>query len=211
VLMAIPDAKGENWGEIDGEMLSPSEDSRTDRVRVSEWFVDEALERFADAGYENLRLVGFYWQQENGNILPKYGKMIADHIHSCGLGFYWIPYFEAYNWNAWASYGFDGAWLQPNYLFTGDAATDRLRDACDLAAGAGMGVEMEIDDTQSLQRMTEYWDVFGERGILEKSPVAYYVSGNGLPMRDSHTLEDWRAFYQRVADTVAVRQKRFYE
>lgn len=66
---------------------------------------------------------------------PIYGRQIAGHIHGKNLDFLWIPYFNAYNWSQWAEYGFDKAWLQPNWLFN-DRWQDRshLYDACSMAA-----------------------------------------------------------------------------
>ena len=51
-----------------------TKDCREDNVTVACWFVDRMLDAYAaecvKGKYSNLRLAGFYWQQENGNIHP---------------------------------------------------------------------------------------------------------------------------------------------
>ncbi len=142
---------------------------------------------------------------------PIYGRQIAGHIHGKNLDFLWIPYFNAYNWSQWAEYGFDKAWLQPNWLFN-DRWQDRshLYDACSIAAGASMGVEVEWDSTKDWQRHVDYWDVYEELGILDSQTLAYYDSGSVIACLDNLSAGKWRTFYERVASDIARRHKRFY-
>lgn len=213
VVIGIPSIQSDDWGEIDGVTMVPSEDEnvlfRTDKVRIAQWYVDEVVRQFAEKDYENVRLIGFYWQEENGNILPSYGMQIAGHIHSYGLGFYWIPYFDAYNWNNWADYGYDMAWLQPNYMFN-DVSRDRLYDAYENASSVRMGLEMEWDNTCPLEKHIGYWDIFEETGVLSGWPIAYYESGSMFSYRDNITMPEWKAFYERAAEDIADRQKNYY-
>ena len=214
VFIAIPHTNCEEWGDIEGKMMN-TKDCREDNVTVACWFVDRMLNAYAaecvKGKYSNLRLAGFYWQQENGNILPFYGRPIAGHIHGKNLDFLWIPYFNAYNWSQWAEYGFDKAWLQPNWLFN-DRWQDRshLYDACSMAAGASMGVEVEWDSTKDWQRHVDYWDVYEELGILDSHALAYYDSGSMIACLDNLSAGKWRTFYERVASDIARRHKRFY-
>ena len=215
IVLTIPLIINSNWGELDGKSLHPSNDSdegRQDRATIANWFVDECVRRFVENDYENLRLIGFYWQEENGKIEPAYGRQIADHIHSYDLNFYWVPWYNAYNNANWDKYGFDKTWLQPNYLFYEDSYKDKshLYDAYDKASRYGMLLEMEMDNLRSLDRMKDYWDVYEEKGVLDSWPLTYYESGSMLPSRDNIIDPEWKAFHQRVAEDIADRQKKFY-
>lgn len=215
IVMTIPLIVCEDWGELDGVELHPSnesEEGRADRATIAKWFVDECLKKFAGKDYENLQLIGFYWHEENGRVWEENGMKIADHIHSYGLGFYWVPWFNAYNNTKWKDYGFDAAWLQPNYLFYEEQYPDKsqLYKAYDKAVANGMYLEMELDNLRSLQRQIEYWDVYEEKGVLENWPITYYESGSMFPSRDNISDPDWKAFHERVAKDIADRQKKFY-
>lgn len=203
----------DNWGELDGKELHPSNEDaqgRADRVTIAKWFVDETLKRFSEKDYENLQLIGFYWQEENGRIWEENGKSIADYIHSYNLDFYWVPWYEAYNNTKWKDYGFDKAWLQPNYHFDANATRQRLYDAYDKATANGMLLEMEWDNLKPLQKHIDYWDVYEENGVLADWPLTYYESGSMFPSRDNIIDPDWKAFYERVAKDIADRQRKFY-
>ncbi len=215
IVLTIPLIINENWGELDGVELHPtneSEEGRADRVTIAKWFVDECLKKFAEKDYENLQLIGFYWHEENGRIWEENGIKIADHIHSYGLNFYWVPWFNAYNNTKWKDYGFDAAWLQPNYLFYEEQYPDKsqLYNAYDKAKANGMYLEMELDNLRKLQRQIEYWDVYEEKGVLENWPLVYYESGSMFPSRENIADPDWKAFHERVAKDIADRQKKFY-
>lgn len=215
IVLTIPLIVNEDWGEIDGVALHPSNESiegRKDRVTIAKWFVDECIRRFAEKDYENLQLIGFYWQEENGRIWEENGRDIAGHIHSYNLGFYWVPWYDAYNNTKWKEYDFDGTWLQPNYLFYESAYPDKshLYDAFEKAKANGMYLEMEMDNLRSLKRQIEYWDVYEEMGVLENWPITYYESGSMFPSRENIADPDWKAFHERVAKDIADRQKRFY-
>lgn len=135
---------------------------------------------------------------------------IADYIHSYNLDFYWVPWYEAYNNTKWKDYGFDKAWLQPNYHFDANATRQRLYDAYDKATANGMLLEMEWDNLKPLQKHIDYWDVYEEKGVLADWPLTYYESGSMFPSRDNIIDPDWKAFYERVAKDIADRQKKFY-
>ena len=215
IVLTIPLIINDNWGQLDGVELHPSnesEEGRADRVTIAKWFVDECLKKFAEKDYESLQLIGFYWHEENGRIWEENGIKIADHIHSYGLNFYWVPWFNAYNNTKWKEYGFDAAWLQPNYLFYEEQYPDKsqLYKAYDKATANGMYLEMELDNLRSLQRQIEYWDIYEEKGVLKDWPLTYYESGSMFPSRENISDPDWKAFHERVAKDIADRQKKFY-
>lgn len=213
IAIGIPLIVNDDWGELDGKELKPSNETtkgREDRVTIAKWFVDEAMKRFAEADYENLQLIGFYWQEENGKVWEENGMKISDYIHSCNLNFYWIPWYDAFNNTKWKDYGFDKAWLQPNYHFDSSATRDRLYEAYDKAVANGMFLEMEWDNLKPLQKHIDYWDVYEEKGVLDSWPMTYYESGSMFPSRNNIPDADWKAFYDRVAKDIADRQKKFY-
>lgn len=196
-------------------ITTDSSSDREDRVNEAIRFIDETLVDYASAcrkgKYSNLRLIGFYWQEENGNILPTWSSMIASYLHEKNLAYYWIPYFNAFNYAQWKNYGFDMAWLQPNYLFDDSLDKSRLYDACSIASARGMGLEVEWDNNKPIGRHADYWDVYEELGILDNQTLTYYDSGSQIALLDIVVGEEVKAFYSRAAADIVARQKRFYD
>lgn len=204
------------WGEIGGKILDMTKPE--DRIAAVKWFIDETMERWKQEGYTELDFAGFYWLHEGEGaglsdqyILPE----IADYIHSKGLTFYWIPYFSAPMRANWKQYGFDIAYMQPNYFFIEDpgASPGRLDDACQYASKYNMGMEFEcnqklLTDTVYLRRFGEYLDYFQKNSVLETSPVAYYDNRGTLYEMSVSDVEEIKRGYLRITDIIIERQRR---
>lgn len=143
----------ETCSDVDGDGKAEDFSTAEGRFAYLKYQIDHYIERFADAGFEHLDLLGFYWNDEC--LFPdelalncETIKMTNDYIHSLGYKSFWCPYYNAYGIWLWQEVGFDFASLQPNYMFYATETT-RLSTAADIALIYGMGIELEIEDAVS--------------------------------------------------------------
>jgi hypothetical protein len=214
ITMPEPIADQTDWGEIDGKALDFTK--HEDRLAACKWYVDYALAKYKAAGLNNLQLTGFYWASESMKKSRPIIREVADYVHSKGLHFYWIPYFGSDGNTEWASFGFDEAWLQPNYFFY-NLPESRLDEACNLANEYSMSNEMEFDgracqgnDPAFKQKMLNYLDAFTRNNVFRDKNITYYEGGDGLYRFKNGVPEDV-ALYRQFTDIIVERQKRFYE
>lgn len=175
------------WGRVDGQQLDFAKDA--DRVTACKWYIDRVRELFDKANFKNIELAGFYWIAEKSTntstILPK----VAEYMHKYNYTFNWIPYYTADGYSQWATWGFDYAYLQPNYFFSDDVPLSRLNEACSMGRTAGMGMEMEFDDNAlasrgKAYRLRNYMDAFKANKVWDNQRLAYYQHNNTV-----HTLK----------------------
>ncbi len=138
------------WGSLDGSLLDFSRVE--DRVAAYKWFMDETRAAFARKGYENIELGGFYilpevldlsWRAE----YKKYDTVIpavAEYAHSCHESLFWIPYNLAAGYDKWTSFGFDLAYMQPNYYWD-ESGEKPLSKTFSEISRLGMGLELEFE------------------------------------------------------------------
>ena len=219
------------WGTIDGETVSF--DNNASKIKACKWYIDKAVDYFRAGGFENVELVGFYWLHESLGMNADQGvdapmiRTVADYIHSKGTGFYWIPYYDIYNYSTselakWKEYGFDMAYYQPNYYFRSDAENSRLETAVSRAHAAGAGMEMEFDwkaiswysgsDAASMNysaRMKRYITEFESSGVWSQDYVAYYEYHALEYFYDSSNKTD-SEIYDLLTGKIASRQKTYY-
>ena len=143
--------KLDGFGDVDGDGQEEKPSVDADRIKAFRWAVDSILERWARGLYPHLRLWGFYWMNEGiSRADDAVVRATADHVHSKGLGFHWIPWFRAPGYDRWRELGFDFVVMQPNYAFAGIPAgavvpdEDRLTQNSNSARALGLGVEMEL-------------------------------------------------------------------
>lgn len=182
-------AQGTKWGAVGGRQLDFANED--DRFEASKWYISEAVKRYAAENFKNIDLTGFYWVEEslytNGPIVGR----VNDWIYRNGFRSYWIPYFGENDFKYhWKDYGFDIAYMQPNYFFRRDVPLSQLEAACDQSKEYGLGVEMEFetqgksrlqhDDPDSyFTRLEDYIDVFEKKGVYDESAVAWYSGTKG--------------------------------
>ena len=143
--LLYPSTEATNFGTLGGRSLNFSKTE--DRKYAIKWMIDEQIKRFNQAGYKNLELVGFYWLEEfiadSGDAeLLKYA---SDYLHSKGLKFIWIPWYQANGYENWSSYGFDVACMQPNLMWLGYDDPRRVAQSVSLSEKYGLSMEMECD------------------------------------------------------------------
>lgn len=190
--LPYPDYMQSDFGDLGrmGEPLSliPDPNNRQanirNRVAAVQWYYDEMMQRWNNAGFEHLELAGIYWYKESMD--PKIDgevellQSIARMVKAKGQNFIWIPYYGANGVENWRSYGFTHVFLQPNYYATQDPPGDRMDQAAALARKYNTGIELELDNRVLSTRY--YYDLFyselnkaHEQGLDGNIPNAYYV------------------------------------
>lgn len=143
-----PSTSVTDFGDIDGDGKSEDLSNLDERIKVMQWYVDLINETFESKNFENIELVGYYWFHEAIESTDKESiqlmNKVSDMVHKKDCTFFWIPYFTANGYNAWAEYGFDVAIMQPNYVFELETPYSNVTNCATLTKLYGMGVEMEI-------------------------------------------------------------------
>lgn len=195
-----PSSSTTYWGEIDGKKLDFSKTA--DRVAAVQWYVDYIRARFDAAGYKNIELAGFYWLAEKATESTTILKPVSEYLHTMKYSFNWIPYFNADGYSKWSSYGFDYAFLQPNYFFNDATPLSQLEQACQNATKANMAMEMEFDDNALARngrayKLRNYMDAFRRYQVDATRPLAYYQGNNTVhSLRVSSNADDVALFHE---------------
>ena len=194
---------GKTCSDVDGDGKGEDFSTAKGRLAYLKYQVDEYLKAWEDAGLKNVKLLGFYWNNEyidkNHLALEKETiKGIADYIHSKGYMLCWCPYYSAYGIWLWQELGFDFACLQPNYMFYVTEPT-RLSNTADIALIYGMCVELEIEVVTgqgSVDRYREYLRQGYDSGYMNSIKM-YYVSGvpSALNAACTHDTQLARSVY----------------
>ncbi len=151
-----------DFGTIDGQDVnfggSPQDPNGTQaRIAAMQWYVKTLLAKWKAANYQNLQLVGLYWNEEQiplGQPGEKELLQAAEQTaHGNNLPLFWIPFYGANESTKWNSLGFNAAWLQPNYMELGaNANVNRITGAVQSAKTHGMGIEIELTGLDSATR-----------------------------------------------------------
>lgn len=208
IVLTIPTPlPGTNWGKIDGKILDFKKTS--DQLAATKWYINQLVERFKDAKYKNIELVGLYWVNEDMNLMGNVINSVANYVHDKGLYFVWIPYYNTKTSKDYKKYGFDIAYLQPNYFMYEKEPASRVRDACIRAREQGLGLEFECDEralagrdnfiTKGINRMNIYINTFESMGVYQTSPLAYYMGARYI--LDSYNNKN--IHNQQVNDIIA--------
>lgn len=187
------------WGEIGGEQLDFS--NTNDRIKACKWYIDKVIEKFKAMKYLNIRLAGFYWVAEQSSQTKDILYEISSYINNMKYTFSWIPYYRASGYTEWRTYGFNYAYLQPNYFFNESIPYSRLDNACAEAKAAGMDMELEFDDNALKNRgrdykLRDYMKAFKENGIWKECRLAYYQGSWAVrSLKNSSEPEDNQLYY----------------
>lgn len=209
VLPPLPHQK--DWGEIDGKQLDF--DNVGDAKIAVQWFLDQLVDRYKKAGYDNLDLTGIYWVDEDMWNFDGMAKHVAPMVHKKGLQFVWIPYFKARGYENWRDYGFDIAYMQPNHFFSKSIADSRLDETCSLARHYGMALEFEFDvkamhdhPDSSYDRMNAYMNAYWRNDVFTDAAIAYYEGGVGFMEFAKNPTPENRAIIDRLARIIVDRR-----
>ena len=199
------------WGALNGTNLDFSKTA--DRLSACKWYIDEISSRFAARKYTYIELAGFYWVAEKATNTRDLMSGVAEYLDSKDYTFNWIPYYTADGFSEWKSFGFDCAYLQPNYFFNTSVPDTRLSDACSQALKFGMGMEMEFDGNALEKygrgyRLRNYMEYFKRYGIWKSSPLAYYQGSWALKWLKNSSSEADRQLYDDFCEFVVTRPYR---
>lgn len=187
VVVGLPIAlpKQTDWGVLDGKTLDFN--NQADQIKAMTWYVKQLTKRFKKANYKNIKLVGFYWIDEDIATCKKLSIDISKYVHSQNKRMYWIPYWKAKGYEQWKQLGFDIAYQQPNHFFTATIPDSRLDEACQSALSNNMGMEFEFDEralfthkNSFYNRMKAYIDVFEKHSAFKNSAIAYYSGSKAI-------------------------------
>lgn len=203
-----PDGSLNTFGDIDGDGVNDSFDNIENRRKAMKWMIDTQLRMYNEAGFDRLKLAGFYWQEEvlHLNYDPQEAELVkwaVDYVHQLGYKIMWIPYYQATGFTKWQNFGFDLACLQPNYSFMPVYDEDRLDSAALQAKMHGMCVELELGsytNRVNIERYKEYLEYGVKYGYMNAVKV-YYVGvipsdlSMALTSDDAYTRAVYRDTY----------------
>lgn len=192
-----PDGQQEDFGilESGGSPLCFSEkkagqsQASGDRLLAVRWYYDNLIDRWDRAGFKYLNLAGIYWYKESMDpTTPGDVELVQDVarlVRNDGLKFFWIPFFGAQGYDVWRSYGFNHAFLQPNYYASNVPPDERMDKAAELAKRYNLGLEIECDD--GILYSPEYYNLFYKQlnkakqlNIDKEASKAYYAGSKTL-------------------------------
>lgn len=199
------------WGSLDGRKLDFSSDR--DRILACKWYIDEVRRQFYSKKYRNVELAGFYWVAETSAHTESILGALGKYLNQLKYSFNWIPYFKATGYSRWKEFGFNIAYLQPNYFFNASVPKSRLEEACDLAMQFGMDMELEFDDNAMTRhgrayKLRDYMEVFKAKGVWASRRLAYYQGGWTLFNLQHSADEQDQALYHAFCNFVTARPLR---
>lgn len=172
-----------SFGDLDGSGKCLNFTRIEDRKAAIKWAVDEYVRRYNEKNTKNTVLSGFYWFEEAITFADAHElELLAyarDIVHSYGLKFIWIPWYQASGFADWKEAGFDLACMQPNYAFNRSIPVSRLYDNADISKKMGLCVEMEsfnITDHFDVNKFKQYMDCGAETGYMNSIKM-YYQGG----------------------------------
>lgn len=147
----FPTVGNKPFGDIDGDGKDEYCRNRDEQMAIYRWFFDQVEHRLADRSYQNIRLGGFYWEQEGLTMTEDYYSLVrsvAEEIHRRDSYFFWIPFLYGNGFDMVEEIGFDSAVMQPNYAFLDYIQEPFLGELDVELRKYGLGIEVEI-----------HWDV----------------------------------------------------
>jgi hypothetical protein len=167
-------------------------------------YLEQMATRVRSLRLRHLSFDGFYWLNER--VFPADSGLVSQitaAAHAMNLRFSWIPFYSAAGGTHWRAFGFDEAWLQPNYFFHPDVPPSRMDSAVAKARAAGMGLELELDKrlfTDSLfrDRLMPYLTALEHFADLRNRSIAIYEGQGALIQLSRATDAAHRALYERL-------------
>lgn len=212
LMIPYPAEPQTDFGDVDSDGISENfnavqvgaDASLASKKKAVDWYIEQLIQRWNAKGYNNLKLAGLYWLNEevapDGTMDAELIQHTADVVHDNDLLFYWIPHLRGYQFFTWEKLGFDAVTYQPNYFFQADSPADRIRDTADWAKSLGMGMEMEFDeriltDAALRQKYYNYLNGAAEFGYAKDAFKAYYQGNDTLLQAARSDVPAVRASY----------------
>jgi hypothetical protein len=163
-----------------------------ERVKLVAWYMNTMQTKWNKAGFTNLNFKGYYWLNETVIDLQDelLVEKVAKSIHAGKKSFIYSPHALTTNFENWKTYGFDGAYLQPNTFrlkFSDTETATRLHKAFLEAQINGSGINIEIDTYSPHQMVAglknfEKYAEMAERYNLPGRSLIFY-QGNEMLYR----------------------------
>ena len=186
IAIPYPAPTATNFGDVDGDGVFQNLSHLSDREKVIKWYIDQVMSRWDSAGYRNLDLIGFYWYEEGADfdVDDSEATMLSyagNYVRSLGKVFDWVPAYQSSGFAEWDSLGFDGAVMQPNYVFD-NFPKPELGEAANACKKLGMGVELEIHwdaltDSTYRSKYYAYLNYGVTKGYMDDAVHVYYQNG----------------------------------
>ena len=190
VLTILYPAYGQtNFGTLGGKTLDFNK--LDDRKYAIKWMIDEQLKLYNERDYKNLELIGFYWLEEylvpNGNKEQnrQLYQYASEYLHSLGLKFVWIPWYQAAGYKEWDDLGFDAVTMQPNMYWQAVPTAGRVESTVKECKLYGMGMEIEIDyralsSAEYYNRYLDYLEGGMKGGAMNTIKMYYQDAKTGI-------------------------------
>ena len=155
-----------------------------EREKLVNWYINNIQAKWNTSKFTNITLKGYYWQNET--VISQQDEIlvqkVANTIHKQKKNFIYSPHSRSTNFDRWNTYGFDGAYLQPNgfRLKYSDLQTKTaLHNAFLQAQINGSGINIEIDSysphnmPQGLSKFEPYVEMAERYGLPGRSLIMY--------------------------------------
>lgn len=211
--ISYPEPKQNHFGWIqeDGVQLSFSGSAgkwaTRNRLAAVQWFYEKLMNRWKQAGLNNLELAGIYWYSESmDQTINGEKELVQDTarlVRGDGLEFFWIPYHGSNGFEDWSSYGFTRVLLQPNFYAVDSPPEERMDRTADLARRYNLGMELECDGNILYSRY--YYDLFYRQlnkarqlGLDRDITLAWYAGSKALVQAAASNSPQVRAVYDDI-------------
>jgi len=178
-----------------------------DRANLAVAYSREFVARYGKTRFPNLQLDGLYWLKEDvppqdSTVLPR----VAAAVRKLGVRFIWVPSYHRAA-SAWKRWGFDEAWLQPNYFFDPKLAVGRLDSAVVQARAADMGMEIEFNrklltDSVFARRLDPYLATLTGAADLQSRSVVMFDGAGGLLDLSGSKDPRYVVLYKKLAEVL---------
>ena len=155
--------------------------------------------------FPHLAFDGFEWLRED---VPAGDSLIVQQVsatvHRAGVRFLWVPYYHP-GARLWRNWGFDEAWLQPNYFFHPELPVTHLDSAVAKARAWDMGWEIEFNKNLFSSpvfaaRLMPYLNHLAMAPDLRARALVIYDGAGALLMLSRSRDPVLEAEYARLAD-----------
>ncbi len=168
VLLTMPYAgiPTKPFGDLDGDGKADYTRTPEERAAAVKWYDEYVTQRFEQANFSHLELVGYYWYGEEVNYSwsedeARFTKLATKAIEDGGKSVLFDPFYLSTGFDHWQELGFDAAVMQPNVAFTDSRPyfdTEMLWEFADTIGKYHLGVEVETNEPSfftNTETMTE--------------------------------------------------------
>lgn len=194
------------FGDIDGDGEDEYCRNEEEQLAIYKWYFDLIEKYLKERNYKNIRLGGYYWEQESmtidGSDLTLM-RSVIDEAHSRGIKFFWIPLLYAEGFDYAYDNGFDCVMMQPNYSFLEYAEEKCFTELTSEIRKHGLGIEIEISWNavkydESLARYYSYLNAGYALGYMKNTAHSYYQ--NAMPGTYYHMAKSSVPKYRQAYD-----------